>query len=121
MLMSEMWRPAQVVRVAGLSLSAEPVEADQVVRGAPEVGTVAGAVIGGAEVGVWQLSPGTVTDVEVDEVFVVVSGRATVRFVDPELPAIEVGPGDLVRLEAGMRTEWTVHETLRKVYVLAAD
>ena len=71
----------------------------------------------GLEVGVWECEPGTYPDTEVDEVFVVLTGAATVEFVDPALPAIEIGPGDIVRLEEGMRTVWTVRETLRKVYL----
>lgn len=33
------------------------------------------------------------------------------------LPSIEVRAGSVVRLTEGMRTLWTVHETLRKVYI----
>ena len=65
----------------------------------------------------WEMTPGAMRDVEVDEVFVVLAGDATVEFVDPALPSIELRPGSVVRLEAGMRTVWTVRETLRKVYV----
>ena len=57
------------------------------------------------------------TDIEVDEVSMVISGRARIDFVAPPLPSIELGPGDVFRLEAGMKTVWTVTETLRKVYV----
>ncbi len=32
-------------------------------------------------------------------------------------PPIEIGPGSVVRLVDGMHTTWTVHETLRKVYL----
>lgn len=71
----------------------------------------------GAEVGVWECPPGTYPDTEADEVFVVLSGAATVEFVEPALPAIEIGPGIVVRLEEGMRTVWHVRETLRKVYL----
>ncbi len=81
------------------------------------VGSVALAPIAGVEVGVWECTPGVSTDTETDEVFVVLSGHAHIEFVLPSLPAIEVGPGDLVRLETGMQTVWTVTETLRKVYV----
>ena len=68
-------------------------------------------------VGVWEMSAGAMRDVEADEVFVVLAGAATVEFSDPALPPIELRPGSVVRLEAGMRTIWTVRETLRKVYV----
>lgn len=71
----------------------------------------------GLEVGVWECEPGVFEDAEADEVFVVLQGAATVEFVQPALPAIEIGPGDVVRLEEGMRTVWTVRETLRKVYL----
>ena len=56
-------------------------------------------------------------DVEADEVFVVLAGDATVEFEDPALPPIELRPGSIVRLDEGMRTVWTVRETLRKVYI----
>jgi uncharacterized protein len=70
---------------------------------------------GPAEIGVWELSPGTVTDVESDEVFVVVAGRGTVTFDDGS--SIPLQPGTVVRLVAGDRTTWEVTETLRKVYL----
>jgi uncharacterized protein len=67
------------------------------------------------------MTPGTATDTEIDEVFIVIGGRATVVFDEvPDAavpPAIELAPGAVVRLTAGMRTTWTVHETLRKVYI----
>ena len=50
----------------------------------PEAGSRALAAVAGVEVGVWEMSPGTATDVEVDEVFVVLSGSATVTFEDGE-------------------------------------
>ena len=64
--------------------------------------------------GVWQITEGTVTDVEADELFVVVSGRATVEVEDG--PTLELAPGVLGVLARGARTTWTVHETLRKVF-----
>jgi uncharacterized cupin superfamily protein len=33
---------------------------------------------------------------------------------------IDLGPGSVVRLSAGMATEWLVRETLRKVYLVGA-
>ena len=56
-----------------------------------------------------------VTDIEVDEVFIVLSGSATLTFDDGEV--IELSSGVTVHLRAGDRTTWTVHEPLRKVYV----
>jgi uncharacterized cupin superfamily protein len=62
------------------------------------------------------MTPGTMSDVEADEVFVVLSGSATVEFGDGS-PTISIGPGDVVRLAEGAETVWTVTETLRKVYL----
>lgn len=73
------------------------------------------AELGGAEVGTWEMAPGTDHDTEVDEVFVVLTGRGTVTFEDGEV--VELRPGLAVRLRAGERTTWVVTETLRKVYV----
>lgn len=73
------------------------------------------AELGGAEVGTWEMAPGTDHDTEVDEVFVVLTGRGTVTFEDGEV--VELRPGVAVRLRAGERTTWVVTETLRKVYV----
>jgi uncharacterized protein len=64
--------------------------------------------------GIWRITEGVVTDVEQDEIFVVIEGRATIE-VDCG-PTIEVGPGDVCVLERGARTTWTVHEALRKVF-----
>ncbi|MDA8316322.1 MAG: cupin domain-containing protein [Actinomycetota bacterium] len=69
----------------------------------------------GAEAGVWEMTAGCVRDVESDEIFVVLSGDATLRFDDGE--TIDLRPGVLVRLCAGDRTEWRVRDTLRKLYV----
>lgn len=69
-------------------------------------------------VGVWEMHPGVDEDTEEDEVFVVLSGAGTVEFPeDDSLPTITLQPGSVVRLTEGMRTRWTVTETLRKVYV----
>lgn len=116
-----------VTDASSLALPHEPVPADQLVAGAPTTGVAdldaddldaGGSGTGSARtVGVWEMTPGTMRDVEADEVFVVLAGDATVEFDDSDLPPIELGPGAVVRLEAGMRTVWTVRETLRKVYV----
>jgi uncharacterized cupin superfamily protein len=96
----------------------EPIAADQVVAGAPTAGATELPAPPGLEVGIWEHTEGTSTDVEVDEVFVVLSGRATVALEAG--PVLEIGPGDVVTLAAGARTTWTVHERLRKVYVCPA-
>lgn len=93
----------------------EPLATTHVVAGEPRTGVVDLPSPPGLEVGIWEHSAGTSTDVEVDEVFVVLSGRATIT-PDGGSP-VDVGPGDVVTLAEGTATTWTVHETLRKVYV----
>lgn len=109
----------RVVRAAALpdaELAESTLDPGQVVEGAPEVRVLPLHEADDLEVGVWQHGTGVSSDVEADEVFVVLSGRATVTVQDG--PVLEVGPGDVGLLSAGARTTWTVHETLRKVYVL---
>lgn len=96
-----------------LTLSAQPAE--QVVSGEPLTGSVELTALGGLEIGVWEMTPGVATDVEADEVFVVLSGEGTVTFEDGEV--IELRPGTVVRLSAGEATVWEVTSTLRKLYL----
>ena len=87
---------------------------DPVSTGATEL-----AAIGGADVGIWEMTVGAMRDVEADEFFVVLSGTATVEFDDGS-PALHLSAGSVARLSAGAATRWTVTETLRKVYVTPA-
>jgi uncharacterized protein len=110
---------ARVVRAAALPDSAlleTPLDAAQVVAGTPEVRLLELHDAPDLGIGIWQHGAGTSTDTEADEVFVVLSGRATVVVQDG--PTLEIGPGDVGLLPAGARTTWTVHETLRKIYVV---
>ena len=108
--------PISVVHAAALDLAHEPVPAEQSVDGAPTTAAMAVDEFAGLEVGVWEMTPGVMTDVETDEVFVVLSGSATVDFVDGSR-SLRLSPGDVVRLADGAKTVWTVTETLRKVYL----
>ncbi len=65
------------------------------------------------------MTPGVATDVEADEIFIVLSGSATIEFADGT-PSLHVGAGDVARLAAGAETVWTVTETVRKVYLTVA-
>ena len=73
------------------------------------------AIIETCEVGLWEVGPGVEHDIEVEEVFVVLAGSATIT-VEGHDP-VEVGPGDVVHLSEGAGTAWEVHERLRKIYV----
>jgi uncharacterized cupin superfamily protein len=104
------------VNALTVTLVHEPLPADQVVSGSPTTGSLVLDERDGREIGVWEMTPGVATDVEVDEVFVVLSGSATVEGVEAE--PLELGPGSTVTLRAGTRTTWTVRETLRKIYAI---
>jgi uncharacterized protein len=104
------------VRIASLDLELDPLDPDSIVMGSPEAWNrvVWESADGTVIRGVWQMSPGVATDTEADEMFVVVSGRATIAVEGGD--TFDVGPGDMGVLERGARTTWTVHETLRKAY-----
>lgn len=108
--------PSFVVHVPDAELVPEPLDPAQIVSGDPVVtGKVLWESEDGKQVrGLWQITPGVVTDTEADELFVVVSGRATVAVEGGA--TLEIGPGDACVLREGDRTTWTVHETLRKAY-----
>lgn len=108
--------PNTVIRAAQLPLTREAVPADQSVAGDPSTGVATLTELGGLQIGVWEMTVGTMTDVEAEEVFVVLSGAATVEFADGT-PALQLGAGDVCRLAAGAQTTWTVTETLRKIYL----
>ncbi|MFI5547659.1 cupin domain-containing protein [Streptomyces sp. NPDC051815] len=107
------------VTVADVELEPEDLDPAQIVSGAPVVtGRVLWESADGTQVrGIWQITPGVVTDVEADELFVVVSGRATVEVEGGA--TLELGPGSACVLREGDRTTWSVHETLRKAYQIS--
>lgn len=108
--------PCYVVHAATQELTADPLDADQVVSGNPQVSAYELLDTEALAVGIWQHTAGVSTDVEVDEIFVVLTGRATIEVAAG--PTLEVGPGDVGVLEAGAQTTWTVHEDLRKIYII---
>ncbi len=110
-----MLTPGQATAAAAIHLAHLPVPTDQIVSGGPTTASTVLQHLGDIEIGVWEMSPGAMRDTEADEVFVVVHGTATIEFEGDRV--IRVSAGDVVRLTAGMRTTWTVTETLRKIYV----
>jgi uncharacterized cupin superfamily protein len=109
----------RVVAAAQLQVPLAAVDATQVRDGAPLAGASALWRQGDLEVGVWEHSVGTSTDVEADETFVVLRGHARIDVEGGD--SVEVGPGDVVHLDEGARTTWTVTQPLRKVYVTAGS
>ncbi|MEJ6488343.1 cupin domain-containing protein [Leucobacter sp. USCH14] len=110
-----------------LDVALDAVDAEETVAGSPHQGIAELGGIGGAELGVWELRGGTVTDTEVDEIFIVLSGGASIELLEvPGAPeeagrVFDVAAGDIMRLAAGTRTRWTVTDHIRKVYVAEAS
>jgi uncharacterized cupin superfamily protein len=121
-----MTRTIDRIDALDLVLPRTPVARDQDAGGEPSVGsaelfTLPGAG-GGVEVGVWEMGVGAMYDVEADEVFVVVQGVADVEVLDASglvSSTLTLRPGVACRLYAGTRTRWTVHRTLRKIYIVS--
>lgn len=70
-----------------------------------------------AAAGVWEHPVGTSTDVEQDEIFVVLSGSGHVEL--PDGSRLDLRPGTVGFLAAGTATTWIVDEPLRKVWIAA--
>lgn len=105
-----------VLSSSQLSVPLAPVETARLSAGAPLEGALPLLEVAGLELGVWEMTAGTASDVEVSEVFVVLEGEATVHFAD-HTPALTLQPGDIVRLAAGSKTSWQVSKKLRKLYL----
>lgn len=102
----------------------EALPSAEVVAGSPSAGALGLGALGGCDYGLWEMIEGAATDVEAEEVFVVLSGAATVS-IEPfggegEL-TLTLAPGSVVHLQEGMRTTWTVTEPLRKVWFALSE
>jgi hypothetical protein len=73
---------------------------------------------GRVETGVWECDPGTFTARRdgYDEVAQILVGRATVE--DEHGQVIELVPGSIFVTPSGWAGSWTIHETMRKTYVI---
>jgi uncharacterized protein len=112
---SGLLEPGVLLEAAEIALDHAPLPADKVLAGTPTTAEAVLYQVDVAEIGVWEMTPGSATDVEANEFFVVIAGRATL-FIEGGNP-IELTAGATMQLTEGMRTTWTVHETLRKIYV----
>ncbi len=104
------------VNVFEAALDPYDLEPEEVFSGSPRTAERTITSIGEVEVGIWEITEGSVTDVEKDEAFVVLAGEGSVTFADGEV--VDLAPGSLVRLHAGESTLWQIRSTLRKVYVV---
>jgi len=105
-----------------LSLVLERVLVDpsQVIQGQPSTGEMSWSGSGGSSWGVWEMTPGIMSDVEYNETCIIIQGHGFVtRMLAGELVTQELQPGVVLTLRAGEETRWEVTTTLRKVYHLA--
>lgn len=72
----------------------------------------------GLKTGIWEVTPGTFASTRpgYDEICQILSGTATITEEDGS--SFEVGPGSLFVTPEGWRGTWTIHETLRKMWVV---
>ncbi len=105
---------AAEVPITHTSLDASDFVSGEVTTGETEVDTIAELAVG-----VWEHSVGMSTATEIDEVFVVISGRG--RITDDEGNVIELAPGVVGVLSAGARTTWEIAEPIRKVWITLAE
>jgi uncharacterized protein len=96
-----------------------PLDPAQILGGAPQA---SGRLLwksadGTLATGIWHCTPGSFTWLHVDETLVVIEGRATIEREDGG-DAVELRPGVVAFFPEGLRTRWTVHETVRKGFDL---
>lgn len=105
-----------VVHGRGAIVPLQPVPSGRVDYGTPREGTIELGRLGEHMAGIWELREGAVLDIEVDELFVVISGSATIKLIE-EGRSVEVKTGDVMRLTAGTKTRWIVKDHIRKVFL----
>ncbi len=70
----------------------------------------------GQKHGVWEAEPGVHSGYQGQETVVILQGRATVTGESGQ--TVEVGQGDVFICQPGEKMTWTVHEKVRKVFVI---
>lgn len=96
-------------------LEPEELDPSQIVSGNPETSALTLAESeDGQDAGLWRCTPGVVTDTEVHESFLVLTGKATLTYEDGREFKLE--PGVTHTFEGGENTTWNVEETLLKAY-----
>jgi uncharacterized protein len=114
-----MFFPNTAINATASTVPLEDLPTDRLITATSKAGAMPLAEFSGLSIGIWEITPGVSRDIEADEMFVVLSGRAVVTF-DNGMQPMHLAPGSVARLASGVRTEWDVKETLRKVYILSA-
>jgi uncharacterized cupin superfamily protein len=94
----------------------EPIDPDQVIDGDPQAFdlTISETDEGREVAGLWMCTPGTFSDTEQEEAFVVIRGHAEVEMADGT--RIALGPGSTHSFRASEETVWKVTQPLVKCY-----
>lgn len=73
------------------------------------------------KIGVWECTPGrfTASRETTSETCHIIAGHLSLH--GPDGQTQELGAGQMLVLPKGWRGEWTIHETVRKLYILHAD
>jgi uncharacterized cupin superfamily protein len=100
-----------------LELEFDPLVPEQIIAGEAATADLELAADGPETAGFWSCTPGTFSDVEVHESFLIIAGRATINYEDGR--SFELGPGVVHEFAGGERTVWTVHEKLVQAYWIA--
>jgi uncharacterized cupin superfamily protein len=95
-------------------LTTEILDPKQIIDGNPQVSCLILSNDGHVLRGIWKCTRGTVTDIEQDEMFTVIDGRATV--VIENGPTLVLLPGYVGLLTHGAKTTWTIHEDIVKTF-----
>lgn len=100
-----------------LTITTVPVSADQVVSGHPETGVAEWKSWNGLEVGVWDMTPGVMSDIESDEICIIIDGAGFVeRTINGATIQQALEPGAIFHLREGEKTLWHVSRKVRKIY-----
>jgi len=67
--------------------------------------------------GVWEHAAGSSFDEEVEEVFVIISGRGKVTLLETG-EVLDLAPGVIGVLQPGTKTRWDIVENLRKAWIV---
>jgi uncharacterized cupin superfamily protein len=118
--MSTQAQAAVTQRVSEARLEPMPIPAEWVLEGDPQASAVLlwRSADGKQANGIWECTPGTFNWVHTDETATLVAGRVTVTPEGGE--PIEIQAGDVVFFPEGTKTQWQVHETVRKAFHLHA-
>jgi uncharacterized cupin superfamily protein len=94
----------------------DPIDPERVMDGDPEAFDlpIAKAEDGAEIAGFWMCTPGTFSDTELEESFLVIKGHAEVEMADGT--RITLSPGDTHSFRAGEETVWKVTQPLIKSY-----